>query len=138
MCILHLTAYMFFGLAFISSVTAAEFDYKRVYQADTGKIDKYIVRYLRSFDSPCVRVQSLLPGGKGKILKEKELCSIDGKSFLDGFTQVELKKGEFQDGKLTFMFEIMPLEPAPEFIKKCTVPFNDGAPQDLVCETITP
>jgi hypothetical protein len=138
MRILRLAAYTVFGLACLSSATAAEFDYKRVYQADAGKIGKYIVRYLRTFDSPCIRVQSLLPGGNGKIVKEKELCSIDGKSFLDGYTQVELKKGEFQEERLTFLFEIMPLEPAPEFLKQCTVPFKDGAPQDLVCETITP
>ncbi|WP_248802771.1 hypothetical protein [Pseudomonas sp. MWU13-2100] len=135
---LYPISYIILGLACLSSATAAEFDYKRVYQADAGKIDNYIVRYLRSFDSPCVRVQALLPGGKGEILKEKELCSIDGKSFLDGFTQVELKKGEFKEDKLILTFEIMPLEPAPEFIKKCIVPFKGGAPQDLVCETITP
>ncbi|QBR32400.1 MULTISPECIES: hypothetical protein [Pseudomonas] len=135
---LRLAAYTLFGLACLSSATAAEFDYKRVYQADAGKVGKYIVRYLRTFDSPCIRVQSLVPGGNGEIVKEKELCSVDGKSFLDGYTQVELKKGEFQEDKLTFLFEIMPLEPAPEFLKKCTIPFKDGAPQDLVCETITP
>lgn len=64
MRILHPILYMVLGLVCLSSAAAAEFEYKRVYQADAGKIDKYIVRYLRSFDSPCVRVQSLLPGGR--------------------------------------------------------------------------
>lgn len=118
----------------LSGAIAAEFDYKQVYRADTGKVDKYIVRYLTSFAAPCVTVQTFIPGGDGKIFKEKEFCSIDGKNLIDGYSEVELKKGEFKEGRLVLTFEVTPLAPVEGYVEACDVTFENGSPQGLFCK----
>ena len=61
-------------------VEAKGFDYRRVILAGTGDVGELFVRFLvLSGGGCCLIIQNLVPGGSGKVLGEKSICSMDGK-----------------------------------------------------------
>ncbi|MEQ7921636.1 hypothetical protein ABQX22_20755 [Xanthomonas sp. WHRI 1810A] len=120
-------------LSLAAPTDAKEFNYSRVLMAGTGDLGNTFVRYLYSSETPCLVIQSLVPGGKGKVSAQQEICSIDGKSFYDGYTYVDFKSGKFENGKLFFDVGITPLKSASETSVLCEVIFKDELADHLSC-----
>jgi hypothetical protein len=112
---------------------AKEFDYRRVLMAGTNSVGDMFVRYLYPSEEGCIVIQNLVPGGRGKVSAEKEICSLDGRSFND-YTAVDLKGGEFKDGKLFLELGVTPLQPIGEIIMTCEVVFHNGVADHLACK----
>lgn len=108
-------------------------DYSRVLMADTGRVGKELVRYLVLGGSPCIVIQSLVPGGRGKISLESEICSYEGKGFWDGYAAVEVKKSYFEDKRLFLEIGFTPLEPIGETTKICEVIFEGRKAEGMRC-----
>lgn len=120
---------------FLLDITRAEdFNYRRVLMAGTGNIGNLFVRYLYSSETPCIFIQNLVPGGKGTVAAQKKICSINGKSFYDGYADVDFKRGTFENDKLSFEVGLTPLEPAGERIVNCEVVFIKGLADHLSCK----
>ncbi|OLS60502.1 hypothetical protein PSEMO_49130 [Pseudomonas putida] len=83
---------------------------------------------------PCISIQLQIPGGKGRYSVRKDFCSFDGKSLIDDFSNVEFKRGEFQDDQLRFEIALTPLGTKEIEIKICQVNFKDGQPEELTCQ----
>ncbi|UVJ45621.1 hypothetical protein NVV94_08745 [Pseudomonas sp. LS1212] len=127
--------YFLFTLAFLAagSTEAKEFDYSRVLMAGTDRVGDLFVRYLYPSEEGCIVIQNLVPGGRGKVSAEKEICSLDGRSF-DDYTAVDLKAGNFKDGKLFLELGVTPLQPVGETVKTCEVVFHGGVADHLSCK----
>ncbi|WP_178392051.1 hypothetical protein [Pseudomonas putida] len=89
---------------------------------------------LRLMTLPCISIQLQIPGGKGRYSVRKDFCSFDGKSLIDDFSNVEFKRGEFQDDQLRFEIALTPLGTKEIEIKICQVNFKDGQPEELTCQ----
>jgi hypothetical protein len=133
-----LTATVALALSLANFTEAKEFDYARVLMAGTGEVGNIFVRYLYSSENPCLVIQSLVPGGKGKVSAQQEICSLDGKSFYDGYTYVDFKSGRFENGKLFFDVGITPLKSAGETPLLCEVIFKDELADHLSCSLEDP
>ena len=100
--------------------------------AGTGDVGGTFVRYLYMGSDPCIIVQNLVPGGRGKISAEKKICSLEGKSFYD-YMDVDFKEGVFKDGKLFLEIGVTQLRVMGEKIKYCEVVFRHGVADHLSC-----
>lgn len=121
------------SLLALATLNANAHDYSRVLIADTGRVGKELVRYLVLGESPCVVIQSLVPGGKGEISVESKICSYEGKGFWDGYTDVDVKRGYFEDNRLFLEIGFTPLQPIGETIRICEVIFQGSEAQGLNC-----
>lgn len=106
---------------------------KTIHMADSGHIGKQIVRYIIPTDSPCVLVQLIIPGGKGRYSFRKQFCSFDDKSLIDDFSKVEFKRGEFKHDRLRFEIALTPRGTNEVEIKTCEVNFREERPEELTC-----
>jgi hypothetical protein len=79
-------------------------------------------------------IQNLVPGGRGTVSAEKKICSLEGKRFSNGYADVDLKRGVFEDGKLFLELGVTPLQPIGETIMTCEVVFHDGVADHLACK----
>jgi hypothetical protein len=113
---------------------AKEFDYRNVLEAGTGRVGDVLVRYLTWSEDYCIVIQNLVFGGDGKVSAEKKICSLEGKRFSDGYADVDLKRGVFEDGKLFLELGVTPLQPIGETIMTCEVVFHDGVADHLACK----
>ncbi|MDU9393901.1 hypothetical protein [Pseudomonas sp. zfem002] len=101
---------------------------------DLGDAGDEFVKYIVPMGRPCVLVQLEIPGGKGRYSFRKEICSIDGSSLINDFSQVEFRRGEFIDNQLFFELAVIPVGKEEFEIKICKVLFSDGKPDKLTCE----
>ncbi|KAE9638370.1 hypothetical protein EJA70_31655 [Pseudomonas sp. PB103] len=90
-----------------------------IYKADVAKVSGKIVRYFQTFDSPCVNIQILKPGGQGAASDSIAFCGIAGKSFNNGFSDVSLDKATFSDTELQLTFKLMSLVGVNETTELC-------------------
>lgn len=136
MCRSKMKISIFFILAFcVAGLTVAkEFDYRNVLEAGTGRVGDVLVRYLTWSEDYCIVIQNLVFGGDGKVSAEKEICSLEGKRFSNGYADVDLKKGVFEDGKLFLELGVTPLRSFGETIMTCEVVFHDGVADHLACK----
>lgn len=118
-----------------SMIKAEGLDYSKVLYAGTGSVAGVpIVRYLAWSEDNCIVIQNLVPGGRGTVSAEKKICSLEGKRFSNGYADVDLKKGVFEDGKLFLELGVTPLQPIGETIMTCEVVFHDGVADHLACK----
>ena len=90
-----------------------------IYKADVAQVSGKLVRYYQTFDSPCVNIQILKPGGKGATSDSIAFCDIAGKSFNNGFSDVSLDKATFSDTELQLTFKLMSLVGVNETTELC-------------------
>lgn len=129
-----------YALLFIPSLCMANnqtdiINYSNVYEAKTGVVNELLVRYVRTFDSPCAHIQVLKPGSEGEIINDKKICTLKGKSFLNDYAEVDIRGIEMDSSGVILKISFTPLTPIGEQIKKCFVSFIDDKPQDLECLT---
>ena len=118
-----------------SMIKAEGIDYSKVLYAGTGSVvEAPIVRYLAWSEDNCIVIQNLVPGGRGTVSAEKKICSLEGKRFSNGYADVDLKRGVFEDGKLFLELGVTPLQPIGEIIMTCEVVFHDGVADHLACK----
>lgn len=127
---------LFLSLLSVGPVIANGHSYDQVVQADIGSIGKHIVRYLVFSGSPCIVVQTMVPGDGGKIVEENTICSLEGKSFWDGYADIYLRKAEFASDKLYFDMSVTPLYPTGEEIRVCEVLFEGLRADRLECDGV--
>lgn len=131
---MNISIFLVLLLCAVSLVEAKEHDYKRVIMAGTGDVGKLFVRFLLLSGESCLIVQSLVPGGGGEILGEKDICSIDGKKIADDYAAVDFKVGAFKAGKLVFEVGVTPLQPIGEIVMSCEIIFLNGLADHLSCK----
>jgi len=90
-----------------------------IYKADVAHVSGKLVRYYQTFDSPCVNIQILKPGGQGAASDSMEFCDIEGKNFNNGFSDVSLDKATFSDTELQLTFKLMSLVGVNETTELC-------------------
>ncbi|WP_248807351.1 hypothetical protein [Pseudomonas sp. MWU13-2100] len=115
------------------STSAAESTISSVYKADTGEVSGETVRYYQTLDSPCIFIQILKPGSKGKAFFTKEFCSVFGKSFRDGYASVALDDARFIDDTLDLTLKLTPLELIDDEFFKCSVTVRNEEIVEPVC-----
>lgn len=113
---------------------AGKFDYRDLSEAKTGRVGHLLVRYLAWTEDRCIIIQTLVFGGAGKVKAEKEICSLNGKAFYDGFTHVGLEEGWFKNGALFFNIETISLPPVVEEKLHCKVVFHNDLADHLSCK----
>lgn len=121
---------------FVSCCAFAQSDQAAVvniYKADTALISGKLVRYYQMFDSPCIQVQILKPGGNGIANNTKEFCSISGKSFTSDYSEIWLEKGEFSSDELNITLKLLSLSQDKEQVGVCKFKVKDGAISEPVC-----
>ena len=124
----------FFQFGLVAMVEATNFDCNNLSEAKTGRVDQLLVRYLAWTEDRCIIIQTLVFGGAGKVKVEKEICSLNGKSFYDGFTHVGLEEGRFKNGTLSFDIETISLPPIIEEKLHCKVIFYNDLADHLSCD----
>ena len=117
-----------------SMAESKETDYINLESAGTGRVGDQLVRYLAWSRNDCIVVQNLVLGGDGQVSAQKEICSLNGKNFNDGYTDVSLKKGMFQEGKLFFELGVTSLRQTGEKIMICEVVFRGSLADHLSCQ----
>lgn len=122
-------------LSLQNTALSQSINYEHIYTAKTGQIDKYLVRYIQTFDNPCIIVQTIAPGTGGEVIKTKEICSIEGKKIENEYADVDLKNGSFEDNMLLLEIGITPITPTGETIKICTISLLGDTPQEIQCKT---
>lgn len=131
---MNVSVFIVLILCVIGVVEAKEHDYERVILAGTGDVGELLVRFLVLSGEPCLIIQNLAPGGRGKVSSEKDICSIDGEKFEDGYTAVEFKSGTFKDGRLVLEVGVTPLQPIGETVFSCEVVFFKDLAERLSCK----
>lgn len=126
---------LIFILSIQNTALSQNINYDKIYTAKTGQIDKYLVRYIQTFDNPCIIVQTIAPGTGGEVIKTKEICSIEEKKIEDEYTDVDLKDGSFEDNVLLLEIGITPTTTTGEIIKICTISLLGDTPQEIQCKT---
>lgn len=117
-------------------VNGEEIDYSKISEAKSSRINDIVVRYIRMYGEPCIKIQTVNPGEGWKVTSTEHICSINGKSFWTDFADVGFENVYFSKKGVHLTLSTTPLEPVGEQKRECLIPIKDGSINTMTCEDI--
>ncbi|WP_139208415.1 MULTISPECIES: hypothetical protein [unclassified Pseudomonas] len=111
-------------------------NYSTVYEVKSERAGGELVRHIKRFDDDCFDIEILSAKQKWKVTSTLNLCSFEGKSFSNGFADVEFKDISFKADGLHFNLSTTPLEPIGEQIRECLIPISNNKLGKLQCSDV--
>lgn len=120
-------------VAVIFQISAEAADYGKASEINSARHGREVVRYVKEFGSPCLKVQVLGPSQKWKILADKSFCSYEGKSFLTDVTYASFDDLKFESDGIHTTLTITPLQLTNDVVRSCIIPIQEGEVSDISC-----
>lgn len=109
------------------------FDYGRASKIESSRQGDVVVRYIKEYGSPCLRVQVLEPAKNWALIAEKRFCSYREKSLITDVAYATFEKITFSPDGISFRLSITPLTLNDEELYVCTIPVSGAKIRELEC-----